>query len=433
MIKRIKIDGFKSLRDVTIELNELSILFGPNAVGKSNFLDALQLLSGMATKRTLKESFDYPFRGDPLECFSFSSGGISNQFEHDKMHMSIEVDVELSSATIEKVTKYISEMKKSDVNGHTSSTKRSIHEKYLRYALEIELTPKNGFLYVVNEYLVALTKYGSPRSNRSPFIERKDEKLHLRLEGQAHPRYYDLRLDHTIVSSPLYPPHYPHAVAFREELSNWFNYYFEPREVMRKPNSIKEVRHIGLMGEELAAFLNTLKSTSPNDFMAIETALRAIIPSIKGIELVPNSIGQIEFLLLEGEDKIPAGVLSEGTLRLLGLLSLPGAQNPPALICFEEPENGVHPKRLRSIADLLRNISTKSQVIATTHSPILPNYIGNDHLFVVKKRNNKTIISKFDPWGEVARESDISKHLDDDDDDHYHSISHRILRGDFDE
>ena len=74
------------------------------------------------------------------------------------------------------------------------------------------------------------------RHKRKPFIEGQGEKIHLRLEGQAHPTYYDRYLDHSILSMPHYPPHYPHLVAARRELENWLFFYFEPRERMRAAN-----------------------------------------------------------------------------------------------------------------------------------------------------------------------------------------------------
>jgi hypothetical protein len=45
--------------------------------------------------------------------------------------------------------------------------------------------------------------------------------------------------------------------------------------------------------------------------------------------------------------------VSEGTLRLIGLLALQGVKMPPTLIGFEEPENGVHPRRISLIAEFL--------------------------------------------------------------------------------
>ena len=50
MLKRVHIKGYKSLSDVEVRLSPLTLLFGPNAAGKSNFLDALQLLSKLATR-----------------------------------------------------------------------------------------------------------------------------------------------------------------------------------------------------------------------------------------------------------------------------------------------------------------------------------------------------------------------------------------------
>ena len=61
MLNRILIRGYKlSLGDIEVRLSPLSVLFGPNAAGKSNFLDALQLLSKLATSKTVKEAFEPP-------------------------------------------------------------------------------------------------------------------------------------------------------------------------------------------------------------------------------------------------------------------------------------------------------------------------------------------------------------------------------------
>jgi predicted ATPase len=54
MIRRIHVSGYKSLRDVDVTLQPLSVLFGPNAAGKSKFIDVLQLLSRIAGSRSLK-------------------------------------------------------------------------------------------------------------------------------------------------------------------------------------------------------------------------------------------------------------------------------------------------------------------------------------------------------------------------------------------
>jgi AAA15 family ATPase/GTPase len=76
MLKRIKIQGYKSLVDVEVHLQPLTVLFGPNASGKSNFLDALQLLSRIASSKKLNDAFEPPYRGTALESLSFSRRGV---------------------------------------------------------------------------------------------------------------------------------------------------------------------------------------------------------------------------------------------------------------------------------------------------------------------------------------------------------------------
>ena len=110
MLKRIKIQGFKSLADVEVNLEFLSVLIGPNASGKSNFLDALHLLSRIATSRTLREAFAPPYRGKPLESFTFGKGGVASLLEREKVSFRMEVDVQLSPSVIASVNQQIQAM-----------------------------------------------------------------------------------------------------------------------------------------------------------------------------------------------------------------------------------------------------------------------------------------------------------------------------------
>lgn len=442
MLKRLHVKGYKSLVDVELSLAPLTLLIGPNASGKSNLLDALQLLAGLATGRTLKQAFDSPYRGKPLESFHIGKQGIRGLLERDRLTFSIEADLQISDAVAEAVDRQIREMRRRPQDAGSNDNARrvaGVRERNLRYRVEVEMLPRTGILRVADEYLAALNSRGQPTGKRKPFIERHGgQRLHLRHEGQAHPTYYELYLDHTILSQPHYPPHYPHLIAARYELERWLFFYFEPRERMRAANPVKEVRHIGLMGEELVAFLNTLKAVHPGQFQAVEKALRSLLPNIDGIELDVSDLGEVELRIVEGGVAMPASVLSEGTLRMLGLLALASAE-APALVGFEEPENGVHPRRIELIAELLRTQRSlgQTQYIVTTHSPRLPDLLADDSLFVVRRRNGQT---RIDPlaalgpvaeWGTPGRAEGIPQALDDED--QASSTSERILRGDFDE
>ena len=431
MLSRIRVRGYKSLRDLEVELKPLTLLFGPNSAGKSNFLDAVQLISRLATSRTLKEAFDPPYRGKPLESFAMGDGGVKGLREQERLAFSIEADLHISDAVAEAVDREVLEMRRPGEPA-PDNLPAHVRERRLRYRLAVEMLPSSGLLRATDEYLAALTADGEPTGRRRAFIERQGDRIHLRREGQAGPIQYERYLDRAILSMPHYSPHYPHLTAARRELERWQFFYFEPRERMRAALPIKEVRHVGPMGEELAAFLVTLKTRQPRQFRAMEKALKMLLPDVDGIETDVNDLGEAEFRLRENGVAIPARVLSEGTLRLLGLLALTGAEDAPSLVGFEEPENGVHPRRIELIADLLKNgsMSGETQYIVTTHSPILPDRLPDESLFVVQRSNRETQMQPFETWGPLGRKPDIDNAFDDG----YEPlpISDRILRGDFD-
>src|SRR4030043_74350 len=111
MIKRLKVNGYKSLNDVEIHFQPLSVIFGPNAAGKSNILDALNLVSRIVTRRTLKDAFD-EHRGLPLESFYYGKYGYEKLIEGETVNARFEIDVELSATIVESIEKIIAEKRK---------------------------------------------------------------------------------------------------------------------------------------------------------------------------------------------------------------------------------------------------------------------------------------------------------------------------------
>ena len=83
--------------------------------------------------------------------------------------------------------------------------------------------------------------------------------------------------------------------------------------------------------------------------------------------------GRLQLSLRERDltEMIPASRLSDGTLRFLCLLAILCHPSPPPLICIEEPEIGLHPDILPTVADLLVEASHRTQLIVTTHSEAL--------------------------------------------------------------
>ena len=229
MIKRIKINGYKSFRDFSLELRPLTVILGPNAGGKSNFLDVIYFLSRAVSQNNLKSAFE-GHRGFPLESFYYGEEGYEGLLKKSSVQFSLEVDVELSDRVIGQVEEIVKA--KRGGNG-SADPKKTITQRFLRYQLTIEAHPKTGYMRINNERLCAIKPNGEEK-RRNAFLEREGNRIHLRMEGQGHPLFHEIGLDHTIVSTALYEPHYPHVTAFRMDASHWQTYYLEPRALMRE-------------------------------------------------------------------------------------------------------------------------------------------------------------------------------------------------------
>ncbi len=384
MIRRVRIDGYKSLSNMDLKLTPLTIIIGSNATGKSNLFDALRLLSRIVSSRLLQEAFT-DHRGDPLEAFSYSEGGLDALLQKDIARFTIEVDVELSqtvkSRTEQLLQRYVGSLNETANRRH--SKKYSIRETLLRYRISVSINPQTGALRVEDEELLGLieTHDGHLRPNEKikPFIEKVGNRLRLWLEEQDSFVEYETGLDYAIISQPLYPPYHPHLIALREELYGWQFYYLEPH-LMREASPIKESYTITSFGGDLAAFYWTLQRTHPGQFHNIEKVLQTFIPTIEGIQIEVTKDGLLCLKIKEDGIEHSAKVVSEGTLRLLALLAILSPTNSASVVGIEEPENGVHPRRPRHIALLLQNASRKRQVIVNTHSALLLDYFDSEEI-----------------------------------------------------
>ena len=353
MLTRFRVQGFKSLLDVELELAPLVVLMGPNAAGKSNLLEALLLLSRLTTEQTLSAALAPPLRGYPLEAFSLPRGGLEALLQRKSADLTLEAVVQPAQI----LNKAASEP--------------------LQYRVAVRIEPKTGALEVGDEYLARLQRDGGPEPK--PCIMLSGNSLDVRRSPRSGIVYSTplLGLNHTLVSDRKYTsPHHPDIELLRDELSGWQTYYLDPRDAMREPQPPREVIDIGSHGEWIAPFLYRLKENEGHAkyFRAVGRALRQAIPTIEhlDVDLDPRR-GTLDLIIQQDGTPYSSRVVSEGTLRVLALCCLAANPWPGKLVAFEEPENGVHPRRIEVIADLLTSMVSGggSQVVVTTHSPIL--------------------------------------------------------------
>lgn len=345
MLSHFRAQGFKSLVDVELDLAPLVVLIGPNAAGKSNLLEALLLLSRLATEQTLSAALAPPLRGYPLEAFTLSEGGLEALLQQEHAELTLEAVIRPSEFAQETTA-----------------------AEPLQYRVSIQIQPKTGTLAVTDEYLARVLSNQGPK--QEPLIERSGNWLITNFEGVG--LMHALGQNHTLASVP----NFKGFELLRHEFSAWQTYYLDPRVAMREPQPPREVDDIGPRGEWIAPFLYRLKqsTTLSKYFRAIGRALQQAIPTIESldVDLDPRR-GTLDILIRQDGTLYSSRVMSEGTLRVLALCCLAANPWPGELIAFEEPENGVHPRRIEVIADLLASMASegRSQVVVTTHSPTL--------------------------------------------------------------
>jgi predicted ATPase len=391
VLKHLTVRGFKSLLDASISFPRLTVLFGPNASGKSNVLDAVQALSRIGTSRTLSEAFADPIRGHPIEAFSFRSGGLAALLSNEFAEFAIEAQLDVA------------------------------RERYL-YKVVVAIQPGSGSLSVNDEFLSTLGGRGNPKG--TPSVERKNGHLRIQRKSKpAHPREEPIGINHSVLSDPRFAGvEYRGIERCREELSGWRTYYLDPRISMRSARPPADVRDIGVLGEDIGPFLYRLSAEKPKHFETVKRTLRSLIPGIEDLTVdLDKRRGTLDIFTRQGGIEFSSRIISEGTLRVLALCAI--AANPwsGALLAFEEPENGVHPRRIELIAQLLSSLAVNQdrQLIVTTHSPLFCDAMlkqtrehrGQISLLNVRREHGGTAIKKFEPTGPLFRDQEVAKAL----------------------
>jgi predicted ATPase len=413
VIRRLVARGYKSLRGADIALPApLAVVMGPNASGKTNFFDALALLARLGVQPSLEQAFG-AHRGRVVEAFAFGPGGVAEALTRDSLAFQLVADVELSDAVVRETEEEIDRQRSGFAEAKPERAPRVV-ERLLRYALTVEYRPRERRLAVSDESLVALGRGGELKESRAPFLSRVGEQAFgLRLEGQpARPAAFDAGEPGTVLSRPVYAPHYPHVEALRRELAGWRFYQLETSR-LRADNDLEAARSPGRSGQRLAAFFDTLEARHPERLRAAADALRRLLPSISGLSVDRTGDGFLRLVVHDEGAPVPARLLSEGTLRLLGLVAALHAADGPTVVALEEPEASVHPRRIGELARLLEGSARAGgfQVLVNTHSPLLASSVPEGALVVCRRGSDGTTMRPFAGAGPLFKPVEIERAL----------------------
>jgi predicted ATPase len=345
LLDSLQLKGFLSFGPGSepVKLTNLNVLIGPNGVGKSNFIEAIELLHATPT------DFSSAIR----------QGGLPNDWI---WHGGKE-------ATVARIESLLSPVNKTPE---------------LRYALEF--TESAGRLEIADEVIEEAKKAdphatdvrfyyrflrGHPTINVNETVPSRGlqrEYRHRRLKRES------IDPQQSILSQRKDPDQYPEVTAIAKRFGGiqvFREWGFGRSAALRAAQSsnlptdvlLPQLANLGLV-------LNDLEHR--NEWTRFNDLMSKFLPRFKRLS-TKVSAGSVQVYLHEEglSVPVPATRLSDGTLRFLALLAILLNPQSATLICIEEPELGLHPDAMSLLADLLTEASEKTQLIVTTHSDVL--------------------------------------------------------------
>lgn len=403
MLTRIEIDGFKTFEDFSLDLGSFTAILGGNASGKSNLFDAVRLLSNLASQDLRRALRD--LRGEVVELFRrHPTDGPVKQ-----MRFAVEV---LVDPKVEDPWGQEVELTHTRIRYELEIERRQDQRGLERLAVTREwaepILKKNDRWMESREVSEEFEEHYLLSKRRSPWLvtETGSEEMprfEIRQDGRAG-RPFPAHAAEATVLSTVTTAEFPHLYALREELRSWRFLQLDPGALRRPSLSYGVAEELEPDGRNLAYVLARIKAETatparPAGRLAeIRAELAGVIPGILDLDVVGEraealAAAQVreggasrEYRIdIASRDGTPfsSRVVSDGTLRVLALITLLHDPLHRGLLLFEEPENGVHPARLKSLIERLAALVTDpavsdpevdeplSQLVMNSHSPVV--------------------------------------------------------------
>jgi len=345
LIRSLRLRNFLSFGPDSgeIPLESLNVLIGPNAAGKSNLIEAIDFL------RTSYGDLTYPIR---------QGGGIEEWLWKGASKIPV--------AEVEATVFYPRGIM--PLRHRLAFTMTGQRFELVDEAVENE-RPEASNLTDIRFYY----RYQSGHPVISVYPDAAENGSETRAERKL--RREDMALDQSILSQRKEPDLYPEITYLANQYAkvrvyrDWNLGRYTPPRMPQKADLpedflLEDASNLGLVINHLehqtgfrTLFLDKLKEFHET-FEDISVKIHA---------------GSVQIFLHEKDlnAPVPATRLSDGTLRYLFLLVILCHPDPPPLVCIEEPELGLHPDILPSLADLMIEASNRMQLIVTTQSDIL--------------------------------------------------------------
>jgi len=345
-LDKLTIRGFKSIRELEdFELRKLNVFVGANGAGKSNLISFFRLLQALVDER--------------LSDYVRDSGGISDLLYNGR-----------------KVTKQMEFEARFGSRGY-------------RFALKPGAGEKFGLADEARYYSGGSTGWwelGSSDDASSLLV--KEAK-----GGSGDSKY----------SQPVY-----------DAVGSWRIYHFHDTGIhapMRNAEIVEDNKSLRFDAANIGPFLLRLRREEDPCYDEIVNATRLVAPYFDGFLLDTQQLGPKTKVALSWKSKgsdypMQPYHFSDGTIRFICLAAALLQPAPPALIVIDEPELGLHPEAIRSLAELMVDASKRTQLIVATQSPLLLDQFSIEDIVVVNRNEGQSSFERL-------KHEDFKEWLDD--------------------
>jgi predicted ATPase len=373
MITNVEISNYRSIGDkVSLKLGSLTALVGPNGSGKSNVVDALRfvaeaLRNGLEAAVTKRHGFAAIRRWSAGRPFDVTIRiDIAGENGHEGTYV-----IELGAAKAEE------HRVKREFARHRFET---VQEAYISDD-GVSLPSRREAINV--SYEIVDGKWKSGPKHLRPEVDQASLVLPIIAADFLFRGLADIlrRISiYTIFPDTLREPQKPDPTTpMNEHGANWCSV-------------LKRLKHED-WGPDLKAALGEI--TGDIDDVRVRQVGGYLVTEFRhGVSTTPG--GKTRPRWFEAAQE------SDGTLRMAGIITALLQEPPLTLIGIEEPELTIHPGALPLLYDYLKEASTRSQVIITTHSPELLSLLNADEVRVVERHDGVTTVS---PMEESQREA----------------------------
>lgn len=398
MLHSATIKNFKSIRNVSVDLKPLTIIIGPNASGKSNFLDGLEAVKHIVRYKGTTR----PGREGDLPTLLLDDVLWRKAKPDEKIYW--ELNVGLTS------------------RGYSSRQLRLFDDEVGREDIVYNLVIKNDAVDEVELPVIDLEKLTKLPENFI-ILSRQMESITMQ-EGQVP--LFPLEISSTDLALHFFARESLPAVKnLRYYIQQWQFHKIIPEMIRSQLFSVRgKNATLRKDGSNLANVLYYLQEDHPEDFDYIQEEMQKSLNFAKIHTVEDDEVSEVfskrGLVFLEAQENVfadekPFGPnnLSDGTLGFLALLTILSVSDPAPLICLEEPERSIHLHLIPRLAHLLHEAAYHTQLLITTHSPELLDYFDpyeQDHVQVLVAYRNIDGATEFVP---VRNVQNVQKWLDD--------------------